>query len=69
MSTRGYASGAATTGPGIRYTALDGVVGGLIGGVLMGRTSMVLFWLRDLGFWYVSAQAYRHPREMARCSR
>jgi hypothetical protein len=52
MSTRGYASGAATTEPGIRYTALDGVVGGLIGGVLMGMTSMVLFWLRDLGFWY-----------------
>lgn len=50
MTTRRYSSGAATTELGTKYTALDGVVGGLIGGVLMG--SMVLFWLRGLGFWY-----------------
>jgi uncharacterized membrane protein YagU involved in acid resistance len=34
------------------FTARDGVLGGLIGGILMGMTSMVLFWLRDLGSWY-----------------
>ncbi len=34
------------------FNPLDGVMGGLIGGILMGMASMLIFWLRDLGFWY-----------------
>lgn len=52
MNTRRYATGTTSTESRHAYTALDGVVGGLIGGVLMGMTSMLLFWIRDLGFWY-----------------
>lgn len=52
MSTQNYASETAVEESGNKYTAVDGIVAGLIGGVLMGMTSMLLFWLRDLGFWY-----------------
>lgn len=52
MSAGNYTSGAVITEPENRYTVLDGIIGGAIGGILMGMASMLLFWLRDLGLWY-----------------
>ena len=52
MSTSSYTERVSRNEPERTFNPLDGIVGGLIGGILMGMVSMLIFWFRDLGFWY-----------------